>query len=32
MLSALGHLAPGIYGYRVIDASGRAVTGKVVKR
>ena len=32
MLRGLGHLAPGVYGYRVINASGRAVTGKVVKR
>jgi hypothetical protein len=32
ILDDLGHLTPGIYGYRVIDASGRAVTGKVVKR
>jgi hypothetical protein len=32
MLQDLGHLTPGIYGYRVIDANGRAVTGKVVKR
>jgi hypothetical protein len=32
MLGDLSHLTPGVYGYRVINASGRAVAGKVVKR